>query len=43
ASTVGGTKEPSTNTPMVRVAEKVRASNDGVLASLARDDDPLDS
>ncbi|MFM2072895.1 MAG: hypothetical protein RLZZ623_3159, partial [Actinomycetota bacterium] len=40
ASTVGGTKEPSTNTPMVRVAEKVRASNDGVLASLARDDDP---
>jgi diguanylate cyclase (GGDEF)-like protein len=32
----------ATAMPMVRVAEKLRVSKDGVLASLARDDDPVE-
>jgi diguanylate cyclase (GGDEF)-like protein len=32
----------ATATPIVRIAERIRTRSDGVLASLAKDDDPLD-
>ncbi|MEK7425173.1 MAG: diguanylate cyclase [Actinomycetota bacterium] len=43
ASTEARPEPTATAAPMVRVAEKVRSNRDGVLASLARDDDPQDA
>ncbi len=41
-SIIASTDDPATTQPTIRVTEKLR-SGVGVLASLARDDDPLDS